>query len=104
MGQQGKEIVDLAALKEAGICAISEDGRSVMDSGIMKEAMRHCAQLQIPVFDHCEDESLAGGCINEGEVSRELGLPGLSRDAENAMTAREILLAESTEHSFIFVM
>ena len=96
IGQQGKEIVDLAALKEVGICAISEDGRSVMDSGIMKEAMRRCAQLQIPIFDHCEDESLAGGCINEGEVSRELGLPGLSRDAENAMTAREILLAEST--------
>lgn len=96
MGQKGKEIVDLPALKEAGICAISEDGRSVTDGGLMKEAMRRCKALDIPIFDHCEDESLAGGCINDGEVSRKLGLPGLSRDAENAMTAREILLAEST--------
>ena len=96
MGQKGTDIVDLPALKEAGICAISEDGRSVMNAKVMKEAMKQCAQLGIPVFDHCEDENLAGGCINDGEVSKKLGLPGVSRDAENAMTAREILLAEST--------
>ncbi len=96
MGQKGKEIVDLEALKAAGICAVSEDGRSVSDARLMKEAMKRCAALDIPIFDHCEEESLAGGCINDGEVSEKLGLPGLSRDAENVMTAREVLLADST--------
>lgn len=96
VGQKGTDIVDLKALKEAGICAVSEDGRSVMNASVMKEAMKRCRELDIPIFDHCEDENLAGGCVNEGEVSRKLGLPGLSRDAENAMTAREILLAAST--------
>ena len=96
IGQLGEELVDFAALKEAGICAVSEDGRSVASSRLMKEAMIRCRDLGIPVFDHCEDPELAGGCMNEGEVSCALGLPGLSRDAENVMTAREILLAEST--------
>lgn len=96
VGQKGAEIVALQELKKAGICAVSEDGRSVMNAGVMKEAMKKCAELDIPVFDHCEDENLAGGCINEGEVSRKLNLPGVSRDAENVMTAREILLAQST--------
>ena len=97
MGQKGKEIVDLVALKAAGICAVSEDGRSVSDARLMREAMKRCAALDITIFDHCEEESLAGGCINDGEVSgEELGLPGLSRDAENVMTAREVLLADST--------
>ena len=50
MGQKGKEIVDLPALKEAGICAISEDGRSVTDGGLMKEAMRRCKALDIPIL------------------------------------------------------
>lgn len=77
IGQKGKEIVDLEALKAAGICAVSEDGRSVSDARLMKEAMKSCAALDIPIFDHCEEESLAGGCINDGEVSKKLGLPGL---------------------------
>ena len=96
IGQKGGENVDFAALLEAGICAVSEDGQSVADAGLMKQAMQRCAELGIPIFDHCEEKALAGGCINDGEVSAALGLPGLSRDAENAMTAREILLAAST--------
>lgn len=96
VGQAGEQIAPLSRLKEAGICAVSEDGRSVMNAGVMKRAMQQCAALDLPVFDHCEDENLAGGCINDGEVSAKLNLPGVSRDAENAMTAREILLAQST--------
>ena len=95
-GQKGEQNVDFAVLRKAGICAVSEDGQSVADAGLMKQAMQRCAELGVPIFDHCEEKALAGGCINDGEASAVLGLPGLSRDAENAMTAREILLAAST--------
>lgn len=97
MGQQGEVLTDLAALKKAGICAISEDGRSVMAAGKLKAAMIEAKRLGIPVLSHCEDDSLAhGGCMNEGIVSERLGLKGIPNDAEDVITARDIILAAST--------
>jgi dihydroorotase len=81
----------------SGAGAISEDGRSVLNSKVLKAAMFEAARLNIPVLSHCEDDSLAaGGCMNEGLRSRQLGLQGISNDAEDVITARDIILAKST--------
>ena len=82
---------------KAGICAISEDGKSVMNAQLLKEAMIKAKELNIPVLSHCEDKSLVkGGCMNEGEQCSSLGLKGISNDSEDVIVARDIVLAEST--------
>ena len=82
MGQQGKVLTDARALKEAGVCALSEDGRSVADEDLMRQAMLKAKEAGLPIFYHCEDADLA----KQGD----------SRAAENVMTLREIKLAEET--------
>lgn len=94
-GQDGVELADIRGMKEAGICAISEDGKSVMDSKLLKEAMIIAKELALPVLSHCEDEALAGGAMNEGEKARELGLPGIPKEAEDIIASRDIQLASS---------
>ena len=97
LGQEGKELADLSALKRAGIVAFSEDGKSVMDTSLYAKAMKQAAELQIPIFAHCEDKSLVGkGAINAGKKAEELGLPGISNAVEDIITARDILLAKDT--------
>lgn len=96
-GMAGKELSDLSGMIKAGICAISEDGKSVMDSGLYRQAMRIAAAAGIPVLAHCEDINLVeGGVINQGEKSRQLGIPGISNAVENVIAARDIMLAEET--------
>ena len=93
LGDDG-ELCDLEALREAGASAFSNDGRPVVDSRKMAQAMRTAAKLGVPVVSHCEDLYLsAGGLMNEGRVSRELGVPGVPAAAEDCGTAREIALA-----------
>jgi dihydroorotase len=95
--QAGKELTDIRGLKAAGAVALSEDGKSVMDSALYAEAMRQAAENQIPVFAHCEDKSLVGkGVINAGKKAEELGLCGISNAVEDIITARDILLAKET--------
>ncbi len=97
IGQAGKEMTDIAAMKEAGIYAISEDGKSVMDSGIYREAMREAARLDIPVLAHCEDINLVqGGAMNAGKRAEELGIKGISNAVEDIITARDIMIAKET--------
>ena len=97
IGQEGKELTDLEALKEAGVVAISEDGKSVMDTLLYKQAMEKAAELELTVLAHCEDKSLVnGGVINEGDVSRANNLPGISNAVEDIITARDIILAKET--------
>lgn len=97
IGQQGEALTPMKAMKAAGMGAISEDGRSVLRAKVLKEAMVLAAQLKLPVLSHCEDESLAAqGCMNEGERAESLGLVGIPKDAEDIITARDILLAKST--------
>ena len=96
-GQKGEELADIAGMKEGGICGISEDGKSVLNSQLMKDAMREAKRLGLPVIDHCEDPFLAaGGCMNEGKTADHLGLKGISNDSEATMISRDIMLAEST--------
>ena len=92
-GLKSKEPADIDALKKAGISALSDDGRPVEDTRMMVDAMKKAKQLRIPVTAHCEDPYLAGGKVNEGEVSQTLGVKGMPRAAEDAGTAREISLA-----------
>lgn len=86
---------DIEALRKAGISALSDDGRPVENTCFMVDAMKKAAELHIPVTAHCEDPYLAGGKINEGEISRQLGVKGMPAAAEDAGTAREIALAQA---------
>lgn len=96
-GELGKELADIAGMAEAGVPALSEDGKSVMDSKLCKEAMKEAAKAGLPVFDHCEDMSLRGnGCMNDDENARRLGLPGISNSTEDVIAARDIILALET--------
>ncbi len=96
-GEKGLELSDIEGLVDAGAPAISEDGKSVKNARLMKDAMRTAARLNIPVFDHCEDLDLAdGGVMNEDENARRLHLPGISNSTEDTIAARDILLAKET--------
>lgn len=97
MKMAGAEITDIEQLKEAGICAISEDGKSVMNSGVYRKAMKEAARLHVPVLAHCEDINLVeGGVINLGDKSAELGVKGISNAVEDVIALRDILLAKET--------
>ncbi len=96
-GSLGREMVDVKSLLSVGVCALSDDGRGVMNSRMMRSALELSAELRFPVIAHEEDHDLAaGGSINEGEVSRQLGDKGIPGIAEYAMLARDIYLAELT--------
>lgn len=97
-GQAGEELSEMGSMKEAGIVAVSDDGRPVMNSSVMKKGMIYASQFNLPVISHCEDLDLAeGGSMNEGVVSTMLGLRGIPSSAEDVMVAREILLSEYTK-------
>ena len=94
-GQRGEEPVDFAALAAAGAAAFSDDGHPVRTAAMMALAMREAAKAGRVVISHCEDPSLAGGLVNEGEVSRALGVKGVPAAAEEVQVAREAALAAS---------
>jgi dihydroorotase len=96
-GSEGKELAEIGELSEAGCVALSDDGRPVMNSLVMRRAMEYAQAFGMPVVDHCEDLHLAaGGCMNEGMVSTELGVPGIPGASEEVMVARNLSLAELT--------
>ena len=93
-GLKSIEPTDLEALKNAGAAALSDDGRPVENTKFLSDAMKKAPKLGMTVVAHCEDLFLAdGGKINEGEVSRALGVKGIPASAEDCGTAREIALA-----------
>jgi len=93
----GEKLASIGSMKEAGAVAISDDGRPVMNSRVMRRAMEYARAFDIPVIDHCEDLNLsAGGDMHEGFHSVRLGLRGIPSSAEDVMVARDILLAELT--------
>lgn len=97
VGQAGSELVSISELKSAGAVAISEDGKSVMNSALYMEAMRQAAYDQMPIFAHCEDKELVGkGVINAGSKAKKLGLAGISNAVEDTITARDILMAKES--------
>lgn len=93
----GERLTDFSALKAAGAVAVSDDGRPVPTAGRMLDTLRAARASGLPVLSHCEDLTLTrGGVMNEGEVSRALGVPGIDRAAEEAATAREIALSAAS--------
>ena len=95
-GEKGEELAEIGKMAEAGAVAISDDGRSVMDSKIMRLAMEYANDFNLKCLCHCEDENLVdGGVVNEGLNSTITGLKGSLRAAEDIMIAREIALSES---------
>src|SRR5450432_1266937 len=100
-GSDGEELAAIGSMKAAGIVAISDDGRPVMNSRVMRRAMEFARSLDLPVIDHCEDLNLsAGGDMHEGVHSTKLGLRGIPASSEDVMVARDILLAAATGARF----
>ena len=96
-GSEGKELAEIGDLRNAGCIALSDDGQPVLNSMVMRRAMEYALAFDLPVVDHCEDSLLCeGGCMNEGAVSTELGLPGIPAAAEDVMVARYLSLAALT--------
>ena len=94
---KGEELAEMAEMKDAGAVAVSDDGRPVMDSQVMRHAMEYARDHGLIVIDHCQDLHLAaGGVINEGRYSTLLGLKGMSGAAEESHVARDIMLAALT--------
>ncbi len=92
---EGKILAEFGDLKEAGAIAFSDDGKPVMNSILMRRALEYASSLDRIIISHCEDRNLsAGGLMNEGKISTELGLPGIPTLAEDVMVARDLLLAE----------
>jgi len=94
---EGNELSEMGIMREAGIVAVSDDGKPVMNSDVMKKALIYAGQFGLPVISHCEDLNLTdNGSMNEGLTSTMLGLRGIPSASEDVMVAREILLSQYT--------
>ena len=97
VGQKGQQLAEFGEMVGAGAVAVSDDGKPVMSSHLMRTALEYARVFGIPVADHCEEMTLAqGGAMHEGLVSTRLGLKGIPAAAEEIMVARDIILAELT--------
>lgn len=93
----GEELSPIGVLKQAGVVALSDDGKPVMNARVMRRAMEAAKAYDLPVINHCEDLHLsAGGDMHEGRESVRLGLRGIPSSSEDVMVARDLLLAELT--------
>jgi dihydroorotase len=93
----GMELADIAEMVREGVRAVTDDGRGVLSAGMLKRALLLCRQFDLPLFEHCEDDSLAkDGQLHDGIVARRLGLPGISVSSETVMLARDLLLSAET--------
>lgn len=97
VGRKGEALAPTGSLSRSGIVAISDGGKCVQNTGLMRRAVQYAHMFNIPVIDHCQDCSLAGdGVMNEGFVSTKLGLKGLPAAAEEVIVARDTVLSTHT--------
>src|ERR1700735_1588992 len=97
VGSKGEALAEIAAMKDAGIVAVSDDGKPVATARLMRQVMDYCSTLDLPVIDHCEDPSLfAGGVMREGPRSVRLGLKGIPAQSESICAGRDVELAGLT--------
>ena len=97
VGSRGEQLAEIGEMQAAGIVGVTDDGRPVQNSQVMRRAFEYARIFDIPVMDHCEDLFLAaGGCMNEGKASTRLGLRGMSRAAEELHVVRDIILSRIT--------
>lgn len=95
---EGSQLTEYWDLKDAGVVALSDDGKPVMDAALMRRAMEYAYSLELPIISHCEDINLSGGgLMNEGYYSTILGLGGIPSIAEEVMVARDISVTEFTK-------
>jgi dihydroorotase len=97
MGSAGKQITEMAELREAGAIGVSDDGYCVMNASVMRRALEYARTFDMFFSQHCEDHHMtAGAQMHEGEISTRLGLAGWPRAAEDIIVARDLVLAELT--------
>jgi dihydroorotase len=97
VGSKGEAIAEIAGMKEAGIVAVSDDGKPIATAKLARQVMDYCRSLDLPVIEHAEDVSLASGAVmREGVASLRLGLRGMPAAAEAVCVARDVELAELT--------
>ena len=97
MGSKGQAIAEIAAMRDAGIVAVSDDGKPISSAKLARQIMDYCRTLDLPVIEHAEDVSLAAGAVmREGVASTRLGLPGMPAAAESVCVARDVQVAELT--------
>ena len=97
VGSKGEAIAEIASMKQAGIVAVSDDGKPIATAKLARQVMDYCRSLDIPVIEHAEDVSLAAGAVmREGVTSTRLGLAGMPAAAESVCVARDVQLAELT--------
>ncbi|MGA2097207.1 MAG: dihydroorotase [Candidatus Acidiferrum sp.] len=97
VGSKGEAIAEIAAMRDAGIVAVSDDGKPIATAKLTRQVMDYCLSLDLPVIEHSEDVSLAAGAVmREGVTSTRLGLPGMPAAAESVCVARDVQLAELT--------
>jgi dihydroorotase len=97
VGSQGEAIAEIAAMKQAGIVAVSDDGKPIASARLARQVMDYCRSLDLPVIEHSEDVSLAAGAVmREGVTSTRLGLRGMPAAAESVCVSRDVQLAELT--------
>lgn len=92
-GLRSEELSEIGEMFEAGIVAISDDGRSVRGAGLLRKALEYAKIFGLPVISHCEDETLSGGCVHEGRTSLLTGLDGIPAIAEELIVGRDIAVA-----------
>jgi dihydroorotase len=95
-GRKGEGLAPMLELYDAGAVGFSDDGTAVKTASLLRNALEYAKMIDSPIIEHCEDESLAGGSMNESFVSTELGLPSIPTVAEDLVVMRGILLAEYT--------
>jgi len=96
-GQKGEELAEIGEMKDAGIVAVSDDGRPVMSSELLRRAMEYARTFGLPLIQHCEDLTLSqGGAMNEGVVSTRAGIRAQPAAAESSMVARDIEICAMT--------
>ncbi len=97
IGSNGENIAEIAAMKQAGIVAVSDDGRPIATAKLARQVMDYCRSLDLTVIEHAEDVSLAHGAVmREGVTSTRMGLRGMPAAAESVCVARDVQLAELT--------
>lgn len=96
-GGKGEEMAGIGSLKNAGVVALSDDGKCIQDHGLMRHVVEYAKSFGLPILDHCEDKSLASdGVMNEGKWSVLLGMNGISKASEELIIARNIIFARET--------
>ncbi len=98
VGQEGERLTEMADLRDAGAVGLSDDGRCVTSSAVMRSALEYASMFDLPIIQHAEDHALTEGAqMHEGWVSTKLGLRGWPRVAEDVIVARDLMLAEYTK-------